>query len=150
MDEAAAVQPPVPPVQPGLTLQEANLCLTREDIIDDSQKTDTHVTHVNTNTLFQNALSLLVNNPLCNGVNLLFNFNTFIDGNIHEYELLGRDLYKISIPYDVKRTVYVPSKNKIKKEMLVRIMEDLTQLEQQCAPFFFVKDNHIILLTKPW
>jgi len=133
-------------VPPDLSQLQANLCLTREDIIDDSQKTDVHVAnrHI-ANTLFQNALSQLVTTTGCTGLNLLDYFNRFINGNIDDYRLLGRDLYKISIPYDVKCTVKVSKKNKTKakeKEMLVRIMEDLTQLEKQCAPFFFVKDNH--------
>ena len=142
---AAAVQPPVLPQPPQLTQLEANLCLTREDIIDDSQKTDVHVANYPiANTLFQASLTLLVTTPTqCTGLSLLQYFNTFIDSNIRDYGLLGQVLYKISIPYDVKHTVQVSKKNKIKeKEILVRIMEDLTQLEKQCAPFFFVKDNH--------
>jgi len=145
--EAAGEQAPLPPrlIPEGLDLLDANLCLTREDIIDDSQKTDTHVTNVNQNTLFQDSLTTLVT---CRRTepeprtSLLDIFNEFINHNIVNYEIAGQTLYKISIPYYVKHIVEVRNKENIKKEILVRIMEELTKLEKDCAPFFFVKDNY--------
>ena len=141
---AAAIPSLIPPE---LTQLQANLCLTREDIIDDSQKTDVHVAnYLIANTLFQKALSQLVTTTGCNGLNLLQHFNNFIDGNIDDYRLGTETLYKISIPYVIPISVQVKlkySKNEIIKEnILVRIMEELTQLEKHCVPFFFVKYNN--------
>ncbi len=141
---AAGERAPLPPlIPPRITPQQANLCLTVEDIIEDSQKSDTHVTNVNPDTLFHNSLQSLVTISECTGLNLLRDFNQFINANIDSYIVQGETLYKISIPYYVTHIVEVKSKKKIKKEeILVRIMEELTQLQKHCAPFFFVKDNY--------
>lgn len=139
---AAGERAPLQLIPPGLRLEQANLCLTREDIIDDSQKSDTHVTNVNPDTLFHNSLSSLITISACTGLNLLQIFTEFINANIDSYIVQGETLYKISIPYGIPIEINVKySKKIVTEEILVRIMEELTQLEKHCAPFFFVKDN---------
>ena len=63
-----------------LQVQDANLCLTREDIDDDSRKGDTHLSHAYPaiRTFFDTCKDRLTAGHMCAGETLLHNFDIFI------------------------------------------------------------------------
>ena len=125
---------------PDLTQQQANLCLTREDIIGDAGKPSGGTTTDHNSPLFQASLNSLVATPQCTGLNLLEGFDSVIQSHIDQYAVRGHSIYKFNIPSNLFATRKKKERDGL--ETLVRITTDMTVLQDQCAPFFFVKDNY--------
>jgi len=136
---------PQPQLQQVTQLQvlEANLCLTREDIDDDSRKGDTHLSPAPPDIrIFFNTCKDQLIVRTCAGETLIANFKRFIQAQIDRFRLnQPLQVYKFNIPSSFFAT------RKIKKEgrsetITVRLMSDTALLQDGCAPFFCVKDNY--------
>ena len=126
-----------------LPVLDANLCLTREDIDDDSGKGTTVLSRAppGIRIFFNTCKNQLIVRG-CIGETLLDNFDRFIQAQIDRFHLNQPvQVYKFNIPHSFFAT------RKIKKgdrpeTIIVRLMSDTALLQDGCAPFFCVKDNY--------
>ena len=123
-----------------LTQRQANICLTGEDIVGDASKPHNRTTDPNA-VLFKASLTTLFTTTVCNSVDLLRDFNIFIQNALDEYRLCNKSLYKNKIPYSYFIPRYSVKKGNVETTLL-RITIDMSRLQEECASFFFVKDNY--------
>ena len=126
-----------------LQVLQANLCLTSEDIDDDSGKGTTVLSRAppDIRTFFDTCKNQLITQA-CAGETLLRNFDIFIQAQIDRFNISQPlQVYKYNIPHELFAT-RAKFKKKKTETILIRIMTDTALLEDECKPFFCVKDNY--------